>query len=164
MRASSSFLLSAFSASVFFFSRACNSSIQTHITGSAVDNVNSGPWLSTCAEQAVQDVYLGVHGEAQDSIYAPHPERLTRSIMRSWPLCSNGRRLQLPAAELQSRWTVDRLDTSNPRILYSQRAAWLLQASVFVQYTCNVHLPARSSCSVFENLYCGFKHKNVCLA
>jgi len=24
-----------------------------HITGSAVENVNSGPWLSTCAQQAV---------------------------------------------------------------------------------------------------------------
>ena len=45
----------------------------------------------------------------------------------------------------------------NPRILYSQRAAWLLQAYVFVQKC----LPARSFCSVFENLYCGIKHKNV---
>jgi len=27
--------------------------MQTHMKGSAVENVNSGPWLSTCAEQAV---------------------------------------------------------------------------------------------------------------
>jgi len=31
----------------------CSSSIQMHITGPAVEHVNSGPWLSTCAEQAV---------------------------------------------------------------------------------------------------------------
>src|SRR6218665_206154 len=47
-------------------------------------------------------------------------------------------RLQLPAAKLQSRWTVDRLDTSNPLILYSHRSAWLLQASVFVQYSVHI--------------------------
>src|SRR6218665_1921884 len=79
------------------------------------------------------------------------------SLMTS--LCSPWRRLQLPAAELQSRWTVDRLDTSNPLILYFHISAWLLQASVFVQYS--VHLPTRYCCSVFENLYCGFKNKDV---
>jgi len=79
------------------------------------------------------------------------------SLMTS--LCSPWWRLQLAAAELQSRWAVDRLDTSNPLILYSHISAWLLQASVFVQYS--VHLPTRSCCSVFENLYCGFKNKDV---
>ena len=41
--------------------------------------------------------------------------------------------------------------------IYAPHPELAEQASVFVQY--DVHLPARSSCSIFENLYCGFKHK-----